>query len=235
MAIPAEELVQIVLLTAEVTLGATLLGAVIGIPIGTMLGLSRLRGRGVVRSVVYSLYALPPVVAGLVLYLIVRREGPLGGFGLLFTPWSILLAETLLAIPLIAGLTIAAVADLPFELVEAIDAGGPTASQRFITLVSQARFGILSAVLVGYGRAVAEVAAALIVGGNIRGETRTLGTAILQEVGRGEFDFALALGGILIAQALATAFLLHRLQRVERVAVGRLPSKELHPPGWVGP
>lgn len=221
MTISATELVPIILLTAEVTLGATLLGSLIGIPIGTILGLSRLRGRGFVRTLVYSLYALPPVVAGLVLYLVLRREGPLGVLGLLFTPWAILLAESLLAIPLIAGLTIAAVAELPSELVEAIDAGGPTAAQRFVALVTQARFGILSAVLVGYGRALAEVAAALLVGGNIRGETRTLGTAILQEVNQGEFDFALALGGILIAQALATAFLLHRLQRAERVGAGR--------------
>lgn len=209
------------MLTAEVTIGATLLGSVVGIPIGTALGLSRLRGRGLVRAVVYSLYALPPVVAGLVLYLILRREGALGALGLLFTPWAILLGETMLTIPLIAGLTIAAIAELPSELVEAIDAAGPTPRQRFLTLISQARFGILSGVLVGYGRSLAEVAAALILGGNIRGETRTIGTAILQEVNRGDFDFALVLAGILIAQALATAFLLYRLQRAERVAAGR--------------
>jgi tungstate transport system permease protein len=221
LSLPSDELLQILALTAQVTLGATLLGSLLGIPLGTFLGLSRLRGRGLVRAVVYSLYALPPVVAGLVLYLLLRREGPLGGLELLFTPWAILLAETLLTIPLITGLTIAAIAELPSELAEAIDAGGPTPHQRFLAFVSQARFGILSAVLVGYGRSLAEVAAALIVGGNIRGETRTLGTAILQEVNQGEFGFALALAAILLAQAAATAFLLYRLQRAERVSAGR--------------
>ena len=235
MALSADELLQIVVLTAQVTIGATLLGSVIGIPLGTFLGLSRVRGRGLVRAVVYSLYALPPVVAGLVLYLLLRREGPLGILGLLFTPWGILLAETLLTIPLITGLTIAAIAELPSELAEAIDAGGPTSHQRFIAFVSQARFGILSAVLVGYGRSLAEVAAALIVGGNIRGETRTLGTAILQEVNRGEFAFALVLAGILIAQAAATAFLLYRLQRAERVSAGRPVLRRRHGEGGDSP
>ncbi len=230
MAISADELIPIVALTVEVTLGATVVGSIVGIPIGTVLGLSRLRGRGLVRAVVYSLYALPPVVAGLVLYLALRREGSLGALGLLFTPWAILLGETLLTIPLIAGLTVAAIAELPFELVEAIDASGPTWRQRFVAFVGEARFGILSAVLVGYGRSLAEVAAALILGGNIRGETRTLGTAILQEVNMGDFDFALILAGILIAQALATAFLLHLLQRAERVGAGRSAPRKPRAP-----
>jgi len=232
--VSADELIAIIVLTLEVTLGATVLGALVGIPIGSVLGLSRLRGRGLVRAAVYSLFALPPVVAGLVLYLALRREGPLGPLGLLFTPWAILLGETLLTIPLIAGLTIAAIAELPFEVVEAIDAGGPTPGQRFVAIVVQARFGILSAVLVGYGRALAEVAAALVLGGNIRGETRTLGTAIVQELNMGAFDFALVLAGLLIALALATAFLLHRLQRVERIAAGR-PTPRRPPVGEVGP
>jgi len=187
-----------------------------------------------VRAVVYSLFALPPVVAGLVLYLVLRREGPLGPLGLLFTPWAILLGEALLTIPLVAGLTIAAIAELPYEVLEAIDAGGPTPRQRFATVVVQARFGILAAVLVGYGRALAEVAAALILGGNILGETRTLGTAIVQEVNMGAFDFALVLAGTLMALALTTSLLLFRLQRAERIAAGR-PSPRRRTVDEAGP
>lgn len=213
MSIQVDELIGITILTTLVTLGATALGASVGIPVGLLLGLNRFRGRGAVRSLVYALYALPPVVAGLLLYLTLRREGPLGFLDLLFTPTAVLLGEALLTTPLITGLTVAAVADLPAELLESVEVASPEPTQRLVTLGLEARFGIISAVLVGYGRALAEVAAALILGGNIKGETRTLGTAILQEVNRGEFDLALGLSCILIGEALLTAFLLFRFQR----------------------
>src|SRR5881628_2129017 len=199
MAIPLDELVNITLLTVAVTIGATALGSLLGIPLGVLLVLERFPGRGAIRTIVYALYAFPPIVAGVLLYLLLRREGPLGDLGLLFTPVAILLGETLLTTPLIAGLTVSAVAELP------------------------------AAVLVGYGRSLAEVAAALILGGNIRGETRTLGTAILLEVNQGDFEFALALSALILVQALFMAFLLRRLQRAERAFAHRIDTSHRRP------
>lgn len=222
MTIPLDELVGITLLTVAVTVGATALGSVLGVPIGLVLALERFPGRGAIRSIVYALYAFPPIVAGVLLYLLLRREGPLGDLGLLFTPVAILLGETLLTTPLIAGLTVSAVAELPPEVVEIVDAGGPSLPHRSLALLREARFGVAAAVLVGYGRSLAEVAAALILGGNIRGQTRTLGTAILLEVNQGEFEFALALSALILGQALLMAFLLRRLQRAERAFAHRI-------------
>jgi len=191
--------------------------------------LERFPGRGAIRTIVYALYAFPPIVAGVLLYLLLRREGPLGDLGLLFTPVAILLGETLLTTPLIAGLTVSAVAELPPEVIEIVDSGGPSLRQRAIALLREARFGVTAAVLVGYGRSLAEVAAALILGGNIRGETRTLGTAILLEVNQGDFEFALALSALILAQALFMAFLLRRLQRAERAFAHRIDTSHGRP------
>ncbi|TLZ98873.1 MAG: ABC transporter permease subunit [Methanobacteriota archaeon] len=229
MAIPLDELVNITLLTVAVTIGATALGSLLGIPLGLLLVLERFPGRGAIRTIVYALYAFPPIVAGVLLYLLLRREGPLGDLGLLFTPVAILLGETLLTTPLIAGLTVSAVAELPPEVIEIVDSGGPSLRQRAIALLREARFGVTAAVLVGYGRSLAEVAAALILGGNIRGETRTLGTAILLEVNQGDFEFALALSALILAQALFMAFLLRRLQRAERAFAHRIDTSHGRP------
>src|SRR5881409_2989381 len=161
MAIPLDELVNITMLTVAVTVGATALGSLLGIPLGVLLVLERFPGRGAIRTIVYALYAFPPIVAGVLLYLLLRREGPLGDLGLLFTPVAILLGETLLTTPLIAGLTVSAVAELPPEVVEIVDSVGPSLPQRAMALLREAGFGVTAAVLVGYGRSLAEVAAAL--------------------------------------------------------------------------
>src|SRR6059058_3341469 len=212
MAIPLDELVNITLLTVAVTIGATALGSLLGIPLGLLLVLERFPGRGAIRTIVYALYAFPPIVAGVLL-----------------TPVAILLGETLLTTPLIAGLTVSAVAELPPEVIEIVDSGGPSLRQRAIALLREARFGVTAAVLVGYGRSLAEVAAALILGGNIRGETRTLGTAILLEVNQGDFESALALSALILVQALFMAFLLRRLQRAERAFAHRIDTSHRRP------
>lgn len=199
------------LLTLRVTIGATLIGAIIGIPIGSWLA-GRGRGRRLVRAVVLALYALPPVVAGLVLYLLLAREGPLGPLGLLYTPTAILLAETLLTTPLIAGLTVAAIQEVPRDVREHLGSLAQDGWLVRLRLLLEARHGVASALVVAFGRALAEVGAALLAGGNIRDETRTIATAILEEVSRGAFQTALWLGALLLLLALASVLAIHRLE-----------------------
>lgn len=206
------EVAEITWLTLRVALAATLLGSLVGVPLGAAIGLRSRPTAALFRVLLYTLYSLPPVLAGLLGYLLLGREGPLGGLRLLFTPTAIVLVEALLAAPLVAGLTIAALAEVPPNVREAVRASGAAAWLRQWTLLKEARFGILAGVMVGMGRALAEVAGALMVGGNVRGETRTLGTAILQATGQGDFGLALALGGVLLLLALFTVLALVRLQ-----------------------
>src|SRR3989442_847373 len=144
-------------------------------------------------------------------------------------PLDELVNSTLLTVAVTVGLTVSAVAELPPEVIEIVDSGGPSLPQRAIALLREARFGVTAAVLVGYGRSLAEVAAALILGGNIRGETRTLGTAILLEVNQGDFEFALALSALILVQALFMPFLLRRLQRAERAFAHRIDTSHRWP------
>ncbi|HEX2021493.1 MAG TPA: ABC transporter permease [Candidatus Thermoplasmatota archaeon] len=216
MALPWSEVADVSLLTLEVAAAAPVLGALVGVPVGAAIGTRGRGGRGLLRALVYALYGLPPVIAGLLGYLLLSRSGPLGGLGWLFTPQAIVLVEAMLAAPLVAGLTIAALAEVPPGVREAVRASGASPLLARWTLLKEARFGILAAVMVGFGRALAEVAGALMVGGNVPGETRTLGTAILQQVQQGDFGAALALGGVLLALALATVLALVRLQAAGR-------------------
>ncbi len=215
--IPLAELAEISAFTLQVAVTASILGAIIGVPLGAWVAARRGGGRALLRTAIYTLYGLPPVVAGLVLYLVLSASGPLGPLGLLFTPWAIIASETLLAIPLIAGLTIAALSDIPASVREAVRSAGAGPFFAQWTLVKEARLGVLAAIMVGFGRALSEVAGALIVGGNVRHETRTLGTAIVQEISQGEFAFALSLAGILVSLALVTFLALTRLHAAREV------------------
>lgn len=212
MDVPLAEVAQISGLTLRVTLLATLAGALIGIPVGAALGLRARPAASAFRVILYSLYSLPPILAGLLAYLLLGREGWLGPLRILYTPTAIVIVEAMLAAPLIAGLTVAALADVPRSVREAVLASGAGAWLRAWTLVGEARYGILAAVMVGMGRTLAEVAGALLVGGNVRHETRTLGTAILQSVSQGDFDQALVLGAVLLLLALAIVLVLAWIQ-----------------------
>lgn len=212
--VPWVEVAEITWLTLRVTAGATAVAALVGVPLGAAIGLAARPTRSLFRVMLYTLYALPPVLAGLLGYLLLSRSGPLGSLGLLFTPAAIVIVEAFLATPLVAGLTIAALAEVPPPVREAVRASGAGRALAQWTLVREARFGILAGVMVGFGRSLAEVAGALLVGGNSRHETRTLGTAILQQTTQGDFGAALALGGVLLALALATVVALARLQAV---------------------
>lgn len=195
---------------------ATVLGALIGIPLGASVGLRARPTARLFRIVLYTLYALPPVLAGLLGYLVLSRSGPLGGLDLLFTPTAIVLVETLLTTPIIAGLTVAALTEVPATVRDAVNASGASPARATLTIVSEARLGVTAGILVAFGRALAEVAGALMVGGNIRHETRTLGTSILQSTNQGDFGLAMALGGLLLGLALFTVLVVVRIQRVDR-------------------
>ncbi len=195
------ELWAIIALSLKVSLTAVALATLIGAPLGAALVLFRFPGRGLLIVISSSLMALPPVVVGLFVYLLLSRAGPLGSFGLLFTPQAMVVAQTILIIPIIIALTREAVEPVYRDYREfllSVEAG-PWMSLK--TLLWDARFGVITAVLAGFGRAIAEVGAVIIVGGNIAGLTRVMTTTIALETSKGNLELALALGIILIALA----------------------------------
>jgi tungstate transport system permease protein len=203
------ELVRIAGLSLIVSGTATGVAAVIGIPLGIALQIGRLPGRSAAGVVVNAGMALPPVVVGLLVTLLLWRTGPLGSLRLLFTPPAMVVAQTIVAIPLIAGFTRAAISLLEPDLVLAMRADGAGETRIGLELALATRAQVLVAVAAGFGRAISEVGASLMVGGNIVGQTRILTTAITLESGRGDFALALALGFILIALALGINALLN--------------------------
>lgn len=206
--------VQVVLLSLRVTLSAVVLAAVVGLPLGAILALSRFRGRTAVIVVVNTLMGLPPVVAGLMVFLVLSRSGPLGSLGLLFTPTAMVIAQTLLVLPIVIALTRQVVEDLWGEYREHLLSLGQGGVAAVPTLLWDGRFSLATALLAGFGRASAEVGAVLIVGGNIAGVTRTMTTSIALETSKGDLPLALGLGLVLIALTLAVNALTFGVSRV---------------------
>jgi tungstate transport system permease protein len=206
--------VQVVLLSLRVTLSAVVLAALVGLPLGAVLALSRFPGRSAVIVVVNTLMGLPPVVAGLVVFLLLSRSGPLGPLGLLFTPTAMIIAQTLLVLPIVIALTRQVVEDLWGEYREHLLSLGQGGLAAVPTLLWDARFALATALLAGFGRASAEVGAVLIVGGNIAGATRTMTTSIALETSKGDLPLALGLGLVLIALTLAVNALIFGVSRV---------------------
>jgi len=207
---------EIVLLSLSVTLTALLISSIIGLPAGAALALARFPGRSVLVVAFNALMGLPPVVAGLVVYLMLSRSGPLGWLGMLFTPGAMIVAQTLLITPIIISLTRQVVEDLWAEYDEQLRSLGSSRLQAIPTLLWDGRLSLITAILAGFGRASAEVGAILIVGGNIAGYTRTMTTAIALETSRGDLALALGLGIILLAITLslnAAAYVTGRLAR----------------------
>lgn len=197
------QLLEIVGRSLEVSLSAVILAAAIGVPLGATLAVARFSGRRVIIVVLNTLMGFPPVVAGLLVYLALSNSGPLGDFQLLYTPAAMIIAQTLLITPIIAALTRQTIKDLNGEYDELLRGYGMTALQRAATLIHEGRIRLLTALLAGFGRAIAEVGAVIIVGGNINHYTRTMTTAIALETSRGNLALALALGIILLTLALA--------------------------------
>jgi tungstate transport system permease protein len=191
-------LFAIVRLSLLVSLSAVLLAALIGVPVGALLALTRFRGREAVVVILNALMGLPPVVVGLAVFLLLSRSGPLGEWGLLFTPQAMVIAQTVLVAPIIAALTRQTIEDLWVEYQAELMAMNVGPLRRVSTLIWDARFSLVTALLAGFGRAAAEVGAIIIVGGNIDGFTRTMTTAIALETSKGDLPLAVGLGMVLI-------------------------------------
>ena len=196
-------LVEIIALSLQVSLGAVLVSGAIGLPLGALLAVSRFRGRGAVLVLVNALMGLPPVVVGLLVYLMVSAAGPLGVLQLLYTPTAMIIAQTVLVTPIVTALARQTMEDLNAEYGEQLTAFGVGRSGRVATLVWDGRYSLLTALLAGFGRAIAEVGAVLIVGGNIDHVTRVMTTAIALETSKGNLALALALGFVLMVLAVA--------------------------------
>lgn len=204
----------IVGLSLSVTLTAVVVAALIGLPLGAWLALARFPGRSAIVVVVNGLMGLPPVVAGLVVFLVLSRSGPLGALGLLFTPTAMVIAQTILVLPIIVALTRSTVEDLWNEYREHLTSLDQTGFRAIPTLLWDGRIALTTGLLAGFGRASAEVGAVLIVGGNIANYTRTMTTSIALETSKGDLPLALGLGIVLIGLTLAINALTFGASRV---------------------
>ena len=212
-------LLAIVRLSLIVSLSAVVLAALIGVPFGAALALIQFPGRQAVIVVLNALMGLPPVVVGLAVFLALSRAGPLGSWGLLFTPKAMVIAQTVLVAPIIAALTRQTIEDLWLEYRDELTAMNIGPAGRVATLIWDARFSLVTALLAGFGRAAAEVGAIIIVGGNIDGFTRTMTTAIALETSKGDLPLAVGLGMVLIAIVIAVNALAWTARRAgERMA-----------------
>jgi tungstate transport system permease protein len=212
-------LMRIVALSLSVSLAAAACAAVVGLPLGALIALTRFPGREGAIVVLNALMGLPPVVVGLAVYLLLSRSGPLGSWGILFTPQAMVIAQAILVTPIIAALARQTIEDLWVEYRDELAAMNVGPAQRIATLLWDARFSLVTALLAGFGRAAAEVGAVIIVGGNIDGFTRTMTTAIALETSKGDLPLAIGLGIVLIAIVVAVNALAWGVRRAgERVA-----------------
>lgn len=212
------DLVEIVGLSLRVSLSALALSALLGLPLGAWIGVIRFRGRHALVVLMNSLMGLPPVVVGLLVYLFLSRSGPLGGLGWLFTPRAMVLAQTLLITPIVAALARQAVEDLSEEYGEQLRSLGAGSLRATATILFEDRYSLVTILLAGFGRAIAEVGAVIIVGGNIAHVTRVMTTAIALETNRGDLPLALGLGIILVLLAVLVNAAAQLLQETARRA-----------------
>jgi tungstate transport system permease protein len=210
------EVLGITLLSLEVSGAATLVSLVLGISAGSLVALTEFRGKKLLVSVVNTGMGLPPVVVGLFVSILLWRNGPLGFLGMLYTPTAIVLAQAIIATPIIMGITIGAMQNLPAALRLQIQALGATRPQMVWMLMKEARLPLMAGVMAGFGGVISEIGASIMVGGNIRGYTRVLTTATVMETGRGNFDVAIALSVILLALTLAVNYVLTLVQQRDR-------------------
>ena len=210
------DLVEVTALSLRVTVGAVIIASAIGMPLGAWLAVSRFPRRRLVIGALNGLMGLPPVVVGLLVYMLLSRAGPLGGMGLLFSPTAMVIAQVVIVTPIIASIAHQTIRELWAEYRDLLISLHASKVQRIQALLWDGRRSLLTAALAGFGRAIGEVGAIIIVGGNIDGATRVLTTSIALETARGDFSRALALGFILIALAIAVNLMLHALSRTER-------------------
>jgi tungstate transport system permease protein len=192
------EVFQVTILSLQVSTIATLISLLLGLPFGTWLALGTFRGRSLLLSIINTGMALPPVVVGLVVAMMLWRSGPFGDLKLIYTPWAIIIAQTVIAAPVVTGLTAAALEALDPRLQQQLLGLGASRGQMIWYLWREARLPLLAALMAGFGAVISEVGASMMVGGNIKGQTRVLTTAIVLETSKGEFDQALALSALLL-------------------------------------
>jgi tungstate transport system permease protein len=207
-----QELLGIILLSLKVSGTALIVSSMIGVPAGAVIGLKKFPGKGFIITLLNTFMGLPPVVVGLFVYLLLSRSGPLGFMGLLYTPSAMVAAQTILALPIVASLCHSAIVTVDPIIGQTAITLGATPYQKAVAIIKEARYGILSSVIAGFGRVMAEVGAILIVGGNIAGYTRVMTTTIALETDKGNFELALALGVILLIISLLINIALHLIQ-----------------------
>jgi len=206
------EVMEITGLTISISIVATLIGGAIAIPLGGVIATNTFPGKRGVIQFIQTLYAVPTVTIGLLLYLLISRAGPFGQFRLLFTPAGMVIGDVLLILPIVTGMTLSALASVDRGVHETLASLGATGRQRLWMVIREARFAILAAVALGFGRAISEVGCAIMIGGNIRGSTRVLTTAISLETSMGNIGFSIALGVILLLIALVVNLIVSFLQ-----------------------
>lgn len=210
------EVMRITFLSLQVSGTATLISLLIGVSVGTAVALSKFPGKRIVVSLINTGMGLPPVVVGLFVTIFLWRNGPLGFFGILYTPTAMIIAQIVIASPIVMGISLAAIQQLPKKLRLQILSLGATRLQMVWILVKEARLPLLAAVMAGFGGVISEVGASIMVGGNIKGYSRVLTTATVMETSRGNFDIAIALGIILLLLAYFINLVLTQIQQRER-------------------
>ena len=192
---------------------ACLLASLICLPLGSLIHFHHFRGKRALINIIQTLFSVPTVLVGLLILVLFSRAGPLGEFGILFTPPAMVIGQMILIIPLLLGLTISALSGVSREIVDTATSLGASGFQAVLLVLKEARYAVLAAVIMGFGRAISEVGCALMVGGNIRGATRVITTSIALETSKGELALAIALGTILLFLALIINIVLNRLQQ----------------------
>lgn len=210
------EILEITWLTLRVCFTAILISSLIGLPFGMFLGLSTFKGRKIILVFIHIGMGLPPVVAGLWITMLLWRSGPFGHLHLLYSPTAIVMAQVLVSFPIVTGLTSSAFQQIDKKLLLQIKALGATKIQTWLILLKQTKIAMIAAIMAGFGRVIAEVGAAMMVGGNIQGDTRILTTSIVMEVSKGNFDVALAISFVLLSVALLITAALTLLQQRKR-------------------
>jgi tungstate transport system permease protein len=216
-----KELLGIIMLSIKVSGTALLVATLVGLPSSAILGFRKFPLRGLIINILNTFMGLPPVVVGLFVYLLLSRSGPLGFIGLLYTPSAMIIAQTILAFPIVTSLSHSAIVSVDPIIRQASMTLGATTFQVSLTIIREARYGIMSAFIAGFGRVMAEVGAILIVGGNIAGYTRVMTTTIALETDKGNFELALALGIILLLISLVINSALHVFQKKGMTRAGR--------------
>jgi tungstate transport system permease protein len=203
------DLLEVTLLSLYISLCSTFIAASIAIPAGGLIHFHEFAGKRVIIAIIQTLYSVPTVIIGLVVFLLISRSGPFGALGLLFTPTGMIIGQTILILPIMTGLVITALSGVDRNIRDTLVSLGATEFQSITRIVLEARFAILGAVILGFGRAISEVGVAMIIGGNIRGETRVLTTSIALETGMGNFGLSIALGIVLLAIALVVVLIMN--------------------------